>query len=258
MSKGLASSTAFYLLGMVFGLFTILYFGMEVILEISPAVKSAILFLASITFFSATGLAESKWRNIPLYFLASVSYLIFAAYTLVRFNFGSAATFLILAGSTAAFLAAGYMINEKQVAIPEKKALYIVIAGIILITGLFLFDVSGPQTEADLTLRNSVNMTQGEETAIGTVQITNDFILPRAIELPEYRACTEGPSRVNVYAEREGETVQGKSKIEMELKARLYGLKTENGTSQAFTIRETDGCVEKEGQISVYESQGLD
>ena len=257
MSKGLASSTAFYLLGMFFGFFTILYFGMEVILEISPAVKSAILFLASITFFSATGLAKLKWRKITLYFLASVSYLIFAAYTLVRFDFGSASTFLILAGSSAAFLAAGYMINERKVKIPEKKARYLVTAGIVLILGLFLLDLSGPQAQANLTLTNSVNMTQGEEKAIGTVYITNDFILPRAIETPDYRACTES-SRVNVYFERKGETVPGKSKIEMELRARLYDPQSENRTSQAFTLKETDECVEKEGQISVYESKGLD
>lgn len=258
MNKGLASSTAFYILGMVFGLFTILYFGMEVIIEISPAVKSVILFLSSITFFSATGLATSKWRNIPLYFLASVSYLIFVGYTLVRFNFGSATTFLILAGSSTAFLAAGFMVNEKQVNIPEKKARYLVAAGVIMIIGLFLLDLSGPQAQADTTFRNSLNMSNGEEKAIGTVQINNDFILPRATELPDYRACTEDPLRANVYVEKEGDTVSGKSKVEMELKARLYGPQTENMTSKTFTVKQTEDCVEKEGQISVYESRGPD
>lgn len=257
MRKGLASSTAFYVLGMIFGLFSILYFGIEVILEISPAVKSAILFLASLTFFSGTGLTDSKWRNIPLYFLASASYLIFVAYTLLRFDFGSAATFLILAGSSTVFLAAGYLVGEKEIQIPEKKAKYLVAAGLILIVGLFLFDISGPQPEVNLELRNSVNLTQGEETGIGTVTASNSFVLPRAVEIPNYEACTSASrSRISLYTEKEGDTVPGKSSIDMELKARFYG--PENTTSQAFTVRRTEECIEEEGQISVFESQGLD
>jgi len=256
MRKGLSSSSAFYVLGMLFGLFTILYFGMEVILEISPVVKSAILFLTSVTFFAGTGLTVSKW-SIPLYFLASISYLIFVPYTLLRFDFGSAATFLILAGSSAVFLAAGYMISEKEIQIPEKKAKYLVTAGTILIVGLFIFDISGPQPEINLELRNSAEMTDRQETALGTVRVTNEFLLPRAFETPNYRACTQN-ARVDVYTERKDDTVPGKGTMEMELKARYHLPETENRTTKAYQIRETDECVEKEGQISVYESYRLD
>lgn len=257
MRKGLASSTAFYVLGMIFGLFTILYFGIEVILEISPAVKSAILFLASITFFSGTGLTDSKWGNIPLYFLASTSYLIFVGYTLLRFDFGSAATFLILAGSSTVFLAAGYLVGEKEIRIPEKKAKYLVAAGLILIVGLFLFDLSGSQPEVSLQLRDSVNLTQGEETAVGTVTVSNSFVLPRAFEVPNYRACTQN-SRVDIYTEKEGDTVPGKQKVDINLKARYYVPETENLTGKVYQVRETGECIEKEGQISVFKSYSLD
>lgn len=252
MRPGLNSSTAFYALGTVFGIFSILYFGVEVILEISPAVKSAILLLASLTFFSATGLTASRWKNVPLYFLASVSYLIFVAYTLLRFDFGSAPTFLILSGSSIAFLVAGYLVGEKELQVPEQKARYLVAAGVLLMVGLFLFDLSGPQPDVQLQLRNSVNMTHGEEKALGTVRVTNDFVFPRAFEVPNYRACTEG-AQVGVYTEKKGDTVPGKQGMELELRARYHVPETENVTSKVYEIRRTEGCVKEEGQISVFE-----
>jgi hypothetical protein len=259
VKPGLNSSTAFYALGTLFGLFSILYFSVEVILEISPAVKSAILLLASLTFFSATGLTSSRWRNIPLYFLASVSYLVFVAYTLLRFDFGPGLTFLILSGSSIAFLIAGYMVGEKELKVPEQKARYLLAAGAILMVGLFLFDLSGPQPEVQLQLRNSVNMTHGEETALGTVRVTNPFVLPRGFEVPNYRACKNSSRpEINVYTERESETIYGGQTIEMELKARFYRALPRNETGKIYTVKRTEGCVERDGQISVYESQGLD
>lgn len=260
MDTDFNSSNAFYALGTLFALFSVLYFGIEVILEISPAVKSAILLLASATVFSASGLTSSSWRKIPLYFLASFSYLIFVAYSLLRFDPGPASSMLILLGSTAVFMSAGYLVREKQIVFSGKRAKYVVAAGVFLMLGLFLFDVTGPQPEVQLQLRDSVDMTHGEETALGTVRVTNSFILPRGFEAPDYRACAAGDQRVSVYTEREGDTVSGKGTLEMELKARFYGPVSENETekSGAFQVVRTEECIEKEGQISVYESYNLD
>lgn len=260
MKIGLNSPTAFYALGVLFGVFSIIYFGMEVILEISPTVKSAILLISSITFFSATGLTESSWKNIPLYFLASASYLIFVLYTLARFDFGTAETFLILAGSSSIFLAAGYIVGEKNIEIPKKKSKYMVLAGIVLMVGIFLFDVSGPQPEVDLQLRNQVDMTHGEETALGTVKVTNEFILPRSFEVPGYEACMNDSRRIiSLYTERKGDTVMGGGTKELELKARFYNEISEGEnmiqTEKTLTVKETEKCPETLGEreIAVYE-----
>lgn len=251
------SSTAFYALGVVFGLFSIIYFGIEVILEISPVVKAGMLFVASLTFFSATGLSSSRWSDISLYFMASFSYLIFVAYTLLRFDFGSAGTFLMLAGSSAAFMIAGYIVSEKELTIPKEKSKYLVIAGVVILAGLFLFDVSGPQPEVELELRNSVNLTLNEETSLGTVKVSNDFVLPRGFEVPNYGACvTESGMDVNVYTERGGDTIDGKSEMEMELKAQVYGeMREEDNVTGVYSVVETEKCLrgDAQDQISVFE-----
>lgn len=258
MDLGLDSSTAFYTLGVIFGIFTLIYFGIEVIVEISPLAKSGILLLSAMVFFSATGLTNSKWKDIPLYAMASFSYLIFVAYTLVKFQFGSVGTFLMLAGSSMVFFGAGYLVSEKDIEVPEDKARYLVIAGIILIAGLFVFDTTGSEAQVDLQLRNDVNLTSGSETSLGTVHVSNSFILPRSYELPNYDACLpEGDRRVSLYVEDGRDLVYSGSDVEMELKARYYPEISErdemNKTWGSYTVVETEECVKKEGQISVFE-----
>ncbi|MFB6114839.1 MAG: hypothetical protein ABEK04_00995 [Candidatus Nanohalobium sp.] len=260
MDLGLDSSTAFYTLGVIFGIFTIIYFGIEVILEISPVAKSAILLLSSAVFFSATGLTASKWRNIPLYFMASFSYLIFVAYTLVKFQFGSVGTFLMLAGSSTVFFGAGYMVSEKDVEVPRDKARYLVIAGVLLIAALFIFDSIGSEAQVNLQLRNDVNMTYGSETALGSVHVSNSFVLPRSYELPNYGACLpESDRSISLYVEDGKDLVYKGQDVEMELKARYYPeIERRNGTNKTwktYSVVKTDECVRKEGQISVFERE---
>lgn len=258
MDLSLDSSTAFYTLGVIFGIFTLIYFGIEVIVEISPAAKSGILLLSAMVFFSATGLTNSKWRDIPLYALASFSYLIFVAYTLVKFQFGSVGTFLMLAGSSTVFFGAGYLVNKKDIEVPKDKARYLVVAGVILIAALFVFDTTGSDAQYDLQLRNDVNLTYGSETPIGTVHVSNSFVLPRSYDLPNYDACIpEGDHRTSLYVEDGSDLVYSSSDVEMELKARYHPeieVRGEpNKTWESYSVVETDDCVKKEGQISVFE-----
>lgn len=258
MDLGLDSSTAFYTLGVIFGIFTIIYFGIEVIVEISPVAKSAILLLSSMVFFSATGLTTSRWKNIPLYSLASFSYLIFVAYTLVKFQFGSVGTFLMLAGSSTVFFGAGYLVSERDVEVPREKAKYLVVVGVVLIAALFIFDAMGSEAQVDLQLRNDVNMTYGSETALGTIHVSNSFVLPRSYELPNYDACLpEGDHRVSLYVEEGKDLVYKGQDIEMELKARYYPEVERrdemNKTWESYSVVKTEECVRKEGQVSVFE-----
>lgn len=260
MDLGLDSSTAFYSLGVIFGIFTIIYFGIEVIVEISPVAKSAILLLSSVVFFSATGLTVSRWKNIPLYALASFSYLIFVAYTLAKFQFGSVGTFLMLAGSSTVFFGAGYLVSERDVEVPQDKAKYIVIAGVLLIAGLFVFDATGSEAQVDLQLRNDVNMSYGSETSLGTVHVSNSFLLPRSYELPNYDACLpEGEHRVSLYVEDGNDLVYKGQDVEMELKARYYPEIENSGemnkTWESYSVVKTDECVNSEGQVSVFERE---
>lgn len=251
MELGLDSSTAFYALGVIFGVFTVLYFGMEVILEISPYVKSAILLLVSASFFTSTGLASTRWGKLPLYLLASVTYLVFTAYSLVKFDPGSVGTFIFLSLSSGLFFGAGYAASNDLLEVDERKIKALLGVLLALAAGLFVFDASAPDNSVMYETRPSVSLESGEEISVGKVKVSNPFVLPRDYSLPSFGACLEGSERgVSVYAENAVDMIPAGGSVEMDLKARFY---PRGNVTGEFEVRKADGCLDEEGVISIYE-----
>ena len=69
----------------------------------------------------------------------------------------------------------------------------------ILVAAAVIFDVSGPQPETNIELKNSVEIIGNNEESIeavgskefpvGVLKVRNDFILPRRIEIDNINEC---------------------------------------------------------------------
>ena len=247
MMKGSAGSTALYALGVIFGILTFIYFGVEVILNISPTLKSLLLLLGSFTLFAATGFSRSGMKNMPLYILSASSYLVFTLYTLVRFELGSSLTFLLLAGSSAVFLGAAHLISEKGIELERRHARIAVPFLAALILAFFLYDLSGPRVEKELDLRENVTVDQ-ENLVLGEVEISNEFLFSRVYEVEDYQVCFPGDERALIRMEDRSGLLQGGESTSVELEMNYIG----NLTNRTYSLRETEDCQREEGEVSVY------
>ena len=211
MAFDLDSSHILYGLGAVLGVYTVLYFGLEVILSLSPATKSIMLVAGSAAFFLGAGYLETEKVSNILYGFSGVSYLVFTGYTLLRFDFSSEMTFLFLGGSSALFIFLGYKVSDGGFGFERsdyKKA----VTGLVAVAAVLLvFDVLGAQPQHELKVKEKVELETGEN-VVGTYTISNSFLLPRDADVRRYSAC--------VYSEDERE-IRSFSSVEWEESPKL-------------------------------------
>lgn len=189
MAFDIDNSHVLYGLGAVLGVFTVLYFGLEVILSLSPATKSFLLLSGSASFFVLAGYLKTDIIETVLYLLSGFTYLVFTGYTLIRFELGSEITFLFLAASSALFIFLGYKVSEDGLGI-EGERYKQVLAGLAAVSAVLLvFDVLGAQPGHNLQLDDEVELSAGEEAVIGTYTVENNFLLPRDAEPRRYSSC---------------------------------------------------------------------
>lgn len=189
------AGTVLYGFGAFLGVVTIAYFGRSVIFALSPTVK-ALLLLAG----SGAGLLTAQYRprkpfSTAFNVLAVTAYLVFLGYTTLRFSFSTEETFLLLAASSAAFLALGYLVREQGVTIAPvqaRKALLVLVVAAFLLTA---FDVLGPQPTYNITLNDTVTVETEPQVTLGTVTVENPFLLSRDVDLPRFEACLYTPQR---------------------------------------------------------------
>lgn len=196
MTYDIDSSHILYGLGAVLGVYTVLYFGLEVILSLSPATKSFMLVAGSAAFFLGAGYLETEKVSNILYGFSGFSYLVFTGYTLLRFDFSSEMTFLFLGGSSALFIYLGYRVSDGGLGF-ERSDYRKAVTGLVAVAALLLvFDVLGAQPQHNLDLKETVELESGEN-VVGTYTISNSFLLPRDADPKRYSTC--------VYAEGERE-----------------------------------------------------
>lgn len=187
------SSKILYLVGAVLGVATIVYFSAEIIVELSPTLKAAILFLGFFFFLAAAQYSESDLLGLVLYVLAAGSYVVFLGYTVLRFSLGENGVFLLLGVSSALFIGLGYALHEKELGLERRQALGVMAAVVLVAVAATGFDVLGPQPTVDSEFRDSVSLqdvdSPGDRVVVGTVTARNSFVLSRTAELPGLHAC---------------------------------------------------------------------
>jgi hypothetical protein len=191
-----------YGLGAFLGIIAIIYFGHELILDLSPTIKSFILLSGTVMFLGAAEYVRHGFLKSSFYIFSAFSYLSFLVYIFARFSFSSEQIFLILAASSALFIGLGYLRSEKGYEVTEDQAKKVLGAVIALVALAVVFDVVGAQPKYNLELKETVEVVEGEEFEVGVLEIKNDFLLSRNVDTPTFRGCLfieEGHDRRNIY-----------------------------------------------------------
>jgi hypothetical protein len=191
-----------YGLGAFLGIVSIIYFGHELILDLSPTVKSFILLSSTVMFLGAAEYVKHGILKSSFYIFSAFSYLSFLVYIFARFSFSSEQIFLILAASSAVFIGLGYLRSEKGYEVNREQAKKVLGGVMVLVAIAVVFDVLGSQPEYSLELHETVEVVEGEEFDIGVLEIQNDFLLSRNVDSPTFRGCLfikEGHDGRNIY-----------------------------------------------------------
>ncbi len=210
-----------YGLGVILGIVAVIYFGQQLILDLSPTIKSLLL-LFLFLFFLIVGIYTdtSILDNVSL-ILSGSSYIIFLGYTIFRFNIGQNGTFLFLAFSSVLFIGLGYLLREKNTKISSKQV-KILIIGLVLVSGILLVaDISGSQPTYSLDLKEQIYISNNDTSIdrpidrrsieVGSITIRNDFVLSRIVDVPSYDACIYLPQlrRVSTFTENPRNNIIG-------------------------------------------------
>lgn len=258
MDFDIDQSRVLYGLGGFLGVISILYFGQELILNLSPTIKSFILLLGTAGFLSAGEYVGHKTLKSSFYIFSAFSYLSFLVYTIFKFQLGSGSTFLLLAFSSAVFIGLGYLRSGKGYEMKRDRARFILSVVIAVVALVMVLDVVGPQPQYSLELEEEVEVVEGEEFQVGVLEIRNDFLLSRGVEVPTYRGCLgdTGYGGVYIRPEIENDILGGSTVKRLELVDDVRTAPIENRTvSGNYTVLE-EGCPEDPEEGVLYISSG--
>ena len=195
MDLDLDSSALLYALGALLGIAAIVYFGSQIVIALSPTVKAALLFLGFVAFLAVGLHLDVDLVTVISYLIAAAAYVVFVGYTVTKFRAGTGATFLTLALSSALFIGLGYLVRERGLRIDRRDLGAVLIAVSILGVALVGVDAIGAEPTYTMELRDSVNVTSGEQVRVGALVADNRFPLSRTMDVPDYHACIYTPDR---------------------------------------------------------------
>lgn len=225
MDLNVKTSHLMYIVGIILGIVAVVYFGREIIVDLSPTIKSALLLIAFPTFIAGGSMIRKRIIDKFLYVLSVFSYLVFLWYIFNTFELGSNTIFIALVISSIIFIGIGYQ-WEKGVKIAKKWKKVVLVGLLIFAVGLVSLDVAGSQPSYELHPRERVSFEgawegRGEQRIpIGNLVIRNDFLFSRYTDLPSLSACLYTPEKhdVHIYYSRwEVEIIGGKSQEEIEV-----------------------------------------
>jgi hypothetical protein len=245
-------SYVLYALGILLGIFSIFYFGFEILLGFSPVTKSLLLLTVSAALILSGLRFSGSFLVVPLYLLGAFSYVVFVAYTMARFGFSKELDFLLLAFSSAAFLALGYYMREGDLEVDRDTFRKGLAALAFMALAVSAVDTVGSQPEYSLELADSVNISS-DETRIGTVKVENSFFLHRDAEVPRYSGCAAGETRLLVDRERSPGLMPGGSSEEIDLVLRVPRAHEEGFAMEGvYQVESSDSCPENPSQDVIY------
>jgi hypothetical protein len=246
------ASKVLYIFGAFLGICSIAYFGFELILNLSPTLKSFIILIGSVMFLVSTDLVENSILKFCLFVLSAFSYLSFLAYTFARFSMGSRQVFLILAASSAAFTGLGYVKSEKNFELELGQAKQILGLLTVTIFVLVAFDGVGAQPEYELNLKDTVEVSEGEELSLGVLEVHNDFLFSRNMDLPRHTGClvfSENESPERIYSSPDGKG------IIMGQKKEKFNITETIGERHERRLNQEDEDLNLSGSYKVYNKE---
>lgn len=243
--------------GVLLAAISVLYFGREAILNLSPLVKSFVLVSLSAIFAISSFYVDDNGSKILSYVLSTVSYLTFLIYYIGRMSPSSETIFLLLGISGALFIFAGRNISGKNY---EKQKIKKAIAAIsIIIFGVIAVDTVSSEPAIDIEFSESVQI--GEmPVKIGDVKVRNDYLLPQVYSIDNIEVCRsqrEYRLRPEDYEADDG-VVPGLSSKNVEYEI-SRNPREDEVSAQNLSVEVVDQCGEIEnGTVQVSKHERLD
>lgn len=189
--------TILYVVGILLGVAATVYFGFQLLEDLSPVTTSVLLLLGFVALLLLAIAISIERLDLVLYALAAGFYLVFVAYLLSTFDVGSAGTFLLLAASSLLFIGLGYLASRGRLALTRRQARLGVAVVVVLGVGLVGIDLIGPQPTESTEFESEVDIPPlRESVVVGTVTVENEFVFPREVEPTRFYACTYTPERI--------------------------------------------------------------
>lgn len=235
-----------YIVGVLLGVIAAFYFGFRLLEDLSPTTTSAVLVLGFVAFLLAGLYVRVETLDTVFYALGAGSYLVFVFYTISTFDLGDGGVFVLLAGSSALFIALGYASSEGHLDFERKRVLVGVAVVAVFGFALLGFDVTGAQPTQTEGFEDEIEIPDlPGETVVGEVTVENPFALSREAEVPRYDACLYTPevrrTRLH-YTDRTGETVLaggGSRTFELAVGAQVFYDRETEGLREGLRGRET-------------------
>lgn len=185
-----------YIVGVLLGVAAAFYFGFRLLDDLSPTTTSLTLILGFFVFLLAGLYVEVETLDTVFYALGAGSYLVFVFYTISTFELGDGGIFVLLAGSSALFIALGYASSEGLLDIEGRTALVGIAVVLALGLAFLAFDVTGAQPTHTAELEDEIEIPDlPGEVVVGEVTVENPFALSRTADVPRYGACLYTPER---------------------------------------------------------------
>ena len=258
MEYDLDPATALYGIAAFLGAVTVLYFGSSLIFDLSPVTKSLAFFSSFIIFLAVSMYlsGQNRIRTLIALGMTGVSYLAFLSYTLGKFNFSEEGVFVSLFLSSILFVVLGHLSNTGRLQV-DKKHLKYLLGTVILVGGLFMvFDVVSAQPTQSLELQDNVTLEPDQETVIGTLTVTNNFVLPREFSEPNFDSCLgeELDGRVRgmfTDIQNSPDTLSGSQELSLNMTLRSPPREVINET-RTFNLERSDSCPSEGENNTVY------
>lgn len=183
-----------YVVGVALGIAAVFYFGFQILNDLSPTTTAILLLFGFGLFAIAGSYVTTETLDTVFYALAAGAYIVFLAYTASRFTLSETGVFLLLAISSALFIGLGYLSHTHYLTLTQRQAELGMLA--ILGCSALLIGVDGVGAQPSYTseFEDSIEVPATRTDAtIGTVTASNEFILSRTIDPPEYHACLYTP-----------------------------------------------------------------
>ncbi|MFB6134159.1 MAG: hypothetical protein ABEJ55_04145, partial [Halanaeroarchaeum sp.] len=270
MEYDIDGATILYALGVAFAIGALLYFARDVVFDLSLTVKALLLFVAFLAFLVLGMALERRDLAVVAYALAGVAYAVFLGYVILRFDLGATRAFLLLAASAVLFIALGYGVGERGVALAGRRS--VAILGVLLLVSVLLVgaDVATAGVSFDAEFAEEATVTAPDDrppeadvvpgtARVGTVAVTNPGPFARTYELPRVESCLVGvddvaPRDVSVFYSGyvRSHRIGGGGTQRFAVRARLP---LRNGTeSMTVAVERGDDCSAPSRQPTLYVS----
>lgn len=252
-------SQILYMVGVLFGVTSLIYFGRELILKLSPVIKSAVLFLIFGGFFAGAEYIPDRSTSKFLYLISASSYIVSFVYSVSKFNCTAEQIFFGLLISSVLFMGLGYLKGEgNELRKKNLKAALILITAAIII--LLSFDIIGPRPNTNLELKETINTTNRIEIDLGKLKVSNNFLFTRNFEKPNYGACVHTPEERDLWVDverKKGEqdTIKGNKKLNLNLQLNIPPRRKEDFEELGvLEVKKVEDCPEESqpGNLFVF------